>query len=47
MAHDLLESGRYKAKDVAWMVGYTNVSHFIDAFRKHYGLTPGECLRER
>lgn len=47
MAHDLLESGRYKVKDVAWMVGYTNVSHFIDAFRRHYGLTPGECLRER
>lgn len=47
MAHDLLECGRYKVKDVAWMVGYTNVSHFIDAFRKHYCLTPGECLRER
>lgn len=47
MAHDLLECGRYKVKDVAWMVGYTNVSHFIDAFRKHYGLTPGECFRER
>lgn len=47
MAHDLLECGRYKVKDVAWMVGYTNVSHFIDAFRRHYGLTPGECLHER
>jgi len=24
------------------MVGYTNASHFIDAFKKRYGVTPGE-----
>ena len=38
----LLQSGKYKVKDVVWMVGYTNASHFIDAFKKRYGVTPGE-----
>ena len=42
MAYRLLQSGKYKVKDVVWMVGYTNASHFIDAFRKRYGVTPGE-----
>ena len=42
MAYRLLQSGKYKVKDVVWMVGYTNASHFIDAFKKRYGVTPGE-----
>ncbi len=42
MAYRLLQSGKYKVKDVVWLVGYTNASHFIDAFKKRYGVTPGE-----
>lgn len=42
MAFRLLKTGDYRVKDVAWMVGYSNASHFIDAFKKRYGLTPGE-----
>ena len=42
MAYRPLQSGKYKVKDVVWMVGYTNASHFIDAFKKRYGVTPGE-----
>lgn len=42
MACRLLQSGKYKVKDVVWMVGYSNTSHFIDVFRKRYGVTPGE-----
>lgn len=42
MAHRLLQNGKYKVKDVVWMVGYSNASHFIDAFKKRYGITPGE-----
>lgn len=40
MAHRLLQSGKYKVKDVVWMVGYTNASHFIDAFKKDMALRP-------
>lgn len=42
MAYQLLQTGKYKVKDVVWMVGYSNTSHFIEAFRKRYGITPGE-----
>ena len=42
MAYRLLQSGKYKVKDVVWMVGYSNTSHFIAVFRKRYGVTPGE-----
>ena len=42
LAHRLLQSGKYKVKDVVWMVGYSNTSHFIEAFKKRYGVTPGE-----
>ncbi len=42
LAYRLLQNGRHKVKDVVWMVGYSNASHFIESFRKRYGLTPGE-----
>lgn len=42
MAYRLLQSEKHKVKDVVWMVGYSNVSHFIDTFKKRYGVTPGE-----
>ena len=42
MAYRLLQSGKYKVKDVVWMVGYTNASHFINAFRKDTALRPGK-----
>jgi AraC-like DNA-binding protein len=45
MAQVLLEDGRHMVKDIAWMVGYSKPSNFIDAFKKHYGTTPGEVLR--
>lgn len=40
MAYRLLQKEKYKVKDVVWMVGYSNTSHFIEAFRKRYGITP-------
>lgn len=42
LAYRLLHNEKYKVKDVAWMVGYSNASHFIDAFKKRYGIKPGE-----
>ena len=40
MAYRLLQKEKYKVKDVVWMVGYSNTSHFIEAFRKRYGIYP-------
>lgn len=39
-----LETGRFSVSEIAWDAGYTNVSHFIAAFKKHYGVTPGQLL---
>ncbi|MBL0260686.1 MAG: helix-turn-helix transcriptional regulator [Saprospiraceae bacterium] len=39
-AKQLLESGKYLVHEVADQVGYTNISHFIEAFKKKYGVTP-------
>lgn len=42
----LLDENKMKVKEVAGMVGYTNISHFIEAFRKKFGVNPGAYLRE-
>jgi len=44
MAKVLIEQKRFKVKDIAGLVGYSNTSHFIAAFRRKYGATPGELL---
>lgn len=36
--------GESNVSQCAWEAGYTNVSHFITAFRKHYGCTPGKFI---
>ncbi len=43
-AKDLLENGTSSVSEVAWDIGYTNVSHFISVFRKFHGVTPGKFL---
>ena len=43
-AKNLLETGTNTVSDVAWDIGYTNVSHFIAVFRKYHGVTPGKFL---
>ena len=40
-ARRLIERDGFKVKDAAWMVGYANASHFIAAFQKRFGVTPG------
>jgi AraC-like DNA-binding protein len=44
-AKKLLESGSHSVTDVAMMVGYSNVSHFIKSFKTKYGVTPNEIKR--
>jgi AraC-like DNA-binding protein len=39
-AKELLESESHSVTDVAMMVGYSNVSHFIKSFKSRYGVTP-------
>ena len=43
-AKELLESKRFSASEVAYQVGYSNLTHFGEAFRKRYGVLPGQFL---
>jgi len=43
-ARSLLEGADMTVGEVACCVGYTNASHFIVAFRNHFGVTPGSLL---
>lgn len=45
-ARKMLESGSKSVSEIAWDLGYTNVSHFISLFRKQYGVYPGKYLSE-
>lgn len=45
LARELLLSGDVGVTEAASRVGYTNVSHFIDAFVRHHGVRPGELVR--
>lgn len=46
-ANALLAEGRLKVSSVAEACGYTEVSNFSRAFRKHFGHSPAEVLRSR
>ncbi len=43
-AQQLLSSGSYNVNEVALQLGYSNSSHFIDAFKKKFGTTPKKYL---
>lgn len=40
----LLDKGKYQVNEVAHLIGYTNPSHFIAAFKKKFGITPKKYL---
>ena len=44
-AHVMLGSRKRNVSECAFDVGYTNIGHFIAAYRKHYGHTPGSAYR--
>ena len=45
-ARMLLQRGEANVSEVAFAVGYSNISHFSAAFRKTYGVLPGKYLKE-
>ncbi|MGE4528278.1 MAG: helix-turn-helix domain-containing protein [Rhodospirillaceae bacterium] len=45
MAREMLVRDGARVSEAAAAVGYTNVSHFIDAFVRCYGVRPGELVR--
>ncbi|HTU63612.1 MAG TPA: AraC family transcriptional regulator, partial [Polyangiales bacterium] len=44
-AASLLRCGKREIAEVALSVGFSNQSHFTTAFRRHFGMTPGEHAR--
>lgn len=45
-AHAMLSSRKRNVSECALEIGYTNIGHFIAAYRKHYGNTPGSTFRQ-
>jgi len=43
-ARQLLGAGSYNVNEVALQLGYSNSSHFIEAFKKKFGTTPKKYL---
>ena len=39
-AFALLEAGEYNVSQTAFAVGYSNISHFSEAFQKRFGIMP-------
>ncbi|MDJ1498753.1 AraC family transcriptional regulator [Cytophagaceae bacterium DM2B3-1] len=44
-AKDLLTTRNYNVSEVGYMVGYSNMTHFAKAFKKHYKVNPSEYLK--
>jgi len=44
-AKDLLDTKQYSVTQVAYEVGYSNISHFSKAFKKYINHSPGEYLK--
>lgn len=44
LAKSQLLSGKYQVSEVADQIGYQNVSHFIAAFKRKFGVTPKKLL---
>lgn len=46
-AFELPDTGKCNVSEAAFSVGYTNISHFSEAFQKKYGVLPKEVKKER
>lgn len=43
-AMELLLSGQQSVSEVGFLIGYTNLSQFTKAFKKHHGILPSEVI---
>ncbi len=46
-ARQALEERALPLKEIAWRVGYGNVSNFVHAFRARYGKPPRQFIEDR
>jgi AraC-like DNA-binding protein len=46
-AKDLLETNRYSISEVGFKVGYSNLSHFTESFRKEFGMNPKAYIKNK
>jgi transcriptional regulator GlxA family with amidase domain len=44
-ATELLQTGKYKVLEVAFMTGFSEHSHFTRSFSKHFGQTPSNYIK--
>lgn len=44
-AHAMLSERKRNVSECAFEIGYASISHFIAAYRKQYGQTPGDAFR--
>lgn len=44
-AHAMLSERKRNVSECAFEIGYASISHFITAYRKQYGQTPGNVFR--
>jgi AraC-like DNA-binding protein len=45
-ARELLESGQSSVKEVAYKIGFANLSNFSKAYKKAFGILPKESKAE-
>ena len=45
-AQQLLKENKLQVNEIADEIGYTSASHFIDAFKKNFGITPKKYQQE-
>jgi AraC family transcriptional regulator len=43
----LLESGGYTIREVAWLTGFADHSHFTRHFKRHFGVQPSAITSKR
>lgn len=43
-AYVLIQDGHYNVSQAAFTVGYTNISHFSEAFKKYFGVSPHKVI---